>query len=306
MRDMGFKLKKAWKSGDIVRVASPSQIIKTLDAHGAMEGLPFMPEMIDMIGKTYEVSHRALRTCVEGHGLRGMKSVVFLKDVRCDGAEHEACQRDCLIFWKDAWLEEATGTKPENKDEYIAALTALKAIKSKQDDGFYCQSTELSKASFAISRTHFGILLQEFRLGELDLMALLHVLYRAAINRMRRTFGQDELGLMRGPRGQKSRGELGLKSGDKVRIKDKPDIQATLGPNARNLGLSFEPEMGLYVGQTFEVGDVIERMVHEETGQMVRLERTVSLKNVYCQGLCAKQCPRRNPLFWREIWLERV
>ena len=64
--------------------------------------------------------------------------------------------------------------------------------------------------------------------------------------------------------------------------------------------------MGLYVGQTFEVGDVIERMVHEETGQMVRLERTVSLKNVYCQGLCAKQCPRRNPLFWREIWLERV
>ena len=52
MRDMGFKLKKAWKSGDIVRVASPSQIIKTLDAHGAMEGLPFMPEMIDMIGKT--------------------------------------------------------------------------------------------------------------------------------------------------------------------------------------------------------------------------------------------------------------
>ena len=40
--------------------------------------------------------------------------------------------------------------------------------------------------------------------------------------------------------------------------------------------------------------------------RMAQLSATVSLKAVTCQGLCAKNCPRNNPLFWREAWLERV
>ena len=37
--------------------------------------------------------------------MRLMKSAVFLADVRCDGSAHDGCQRNCLIFWKEAWLK---------------------------------------------------------------------------------------------------------------------------------------------------------------------------------------------------------
>jgi hypothetical protein len=39
---------------------------------------------------------------------------------------------------------------------------------------------------------------------------------------------------------------------------------------------------------------------------MVQLTNTVALEGVVCQGLCAKNCPRANYLYWRESWLRRV
>ncbi|HKT53112.1 MAG TPA: hypothetical protein VJP88_01570, partial [Caulobacteraceae bacterium] len=37
-----------------------------------------------------------------------------------------------------------------------------------------------------------------------------------------------------------------------------------------------------------------------------RLKDTVVLAGLTCTGVMAKNCPRSNPLYWREIWLERV
>jgi hypothetical protein len=54
------------------------------------------------------------------------------------------------------------------------------------------------------------------------------------------------------------------------------------------------------------VSQVVERIIDEQKGKMVRLDRTVVLDQVFCGGLCNKACPRKNPLFWRESWLERV
>ena len=39
---------------------------------------------------------------------------------------------------------------------------------------------------------------------------------------------------------------------------------------------------------------------------MIRLANTVVLKGVTCRGLCMKNCPRSNYLWWREIWLRRA
>jgi hypothetical protein len=153
---------------------------------------------------------------------------------------------------------------------------------------------------------HLGALLSELKSGELSLAAFANIVWRAAINKTRAALKLPELGQIVGQKGPKSKGELNLRPDEWVRVRDAATIRATLNPRGRNLGLSFEPEMERLIGQVRQVDRVVERMVHEETGEMVRLERTVSLKDTYCRGSCAKSCPRANPLFWREAWLERV
>ncbi|MBD4412210.1 hypothetical protein GUG95_13095, partial [Xanthomonas citri pv. citri] len=89
-------------AGDLVEVKSLDDIRATLDADGAYEDLPFMPEMAAFCGERLKVFRRAEKTCVEGHGLRQMSGTVLLEEARCKGAEHDGCQRNCLIFWKEA------------------------------------------------------------------------------------------------------------------------------------------------------------------------------------------------------------
>ncbi len=294
-------------SGDTVRVRSAVEILASLDMDGTLDGLPFMPEMVPLIGQSARVFRRADRTCVEGHGLRGMKDVVFLDQRRCDGHAHDNCQRDCLMFWKEAWLApDGPALTPTPKAEMAARETLLNLATRGLDGRYVCQSTQLARASYTISKMHLGELLAELKSGEMAPQAFATIVGRALINKTRALLKLPELGQIVGPRGPKSKGDLNLQPGEWVRVRDAATIRATLNPRGRNLGLSFEPEMEKLIGQVRQVDRVVERMVHEETGEMVRLERTVSLKSTYCQGACAKSCPRANPLFWREVWLERV
>jgi len=96
-----------FRRGQSVTVRSLSEILATLDADAKLEGMPFMPEMVPLCGKTFRVHRRAERTCVEGVGIRSMQNAVFLEGLRCDGSSHGGCQRGCLFFWKDAWLKPA-------------------------------------------------------------------------------------------------------------------------------------------------------------------------------------------------------
>ncbi len=294
-------------SGDAVRVRSAVEILASLDMDGTLDGLPFMPEMVQLIGQPARVFRRADRTCVEGHGLRGMKDVVFLDQRRCDGHAHDNCQRDCLMFWKEAWLApDGPVLTPTPRAEMAARETLLNLATRSLDGRYVCQSTELARASYTISKMHLGELLSELKSGEMSPQAFAIIVWRALVNRTRVVFKLPELGQIVGFKGAKSKGDLNLQPGEWVRVRDAAVIRATLNSRGRNLGLSFEPEMERLIGQVRQVDRVVERMVHEETGEMVRLERTVSLKDTYCRGSCAKSCPRANPLFWREVWLERV
>ena len=294
-------------TGDLAVVASAQAILATLDDQGCLDGLPFMPEMVPHIGKTLRVHHRADRTCVEGHGIRRMDDAVFLEEARCDGRAHDGCQRACLMFWKEAWLQPAgNGAGVRNDAIELKARLSLLNLATRNARGYMCQSTQLAAATRPLSRVHVGALVGEIRQGELSLAKFADIVARSLINRVRGALRLPELGLITGVAGRKTKGDLDLKPGDWVRVRSVEEVRASLGPNAKNLGLSFEPEMALSIGQVRQVEAVVERMVHEETGQMVGLVRTVTLKGAYCQGLCSKACPRANPLFWREIWLERV
>lgn len=298
--------RKSLVMGDTVRVRPAVEILATLDMDGTLENLPFMPEMAALIGSEQRVLRRADRTCVEGFGLRGLKDTVFLDQARCDGGAHDDCQRDCLMFWKEAWLTDPRAPVPPVDAAERAARLALRELAVRHGDTFFCQSTQLGQASHFISKTHAREMLREVKNGEMAVADFGRILVRAAVNKARAAVKLPELGLIVGGAGKKSKGDLDLKPGEWVRIRDADAIRATLNGKARNLGLSFEPEMARLIGEVRQVDTVLERMIHEETGKMVRLERTVTLKDTYCLGLCSKHCPRSNPLFWREIWLERV
>ena len=76
------------RPGDFVDVRGPSEILGTLDANGTLDSLPFMPEMVELVGR-FRVLRRAEKTCLESppgkYVIREFrKSDVFLLEgLRC-------------------------------------------------------------------------------------------------------------------------------------------------------------------------------------------------------------------------------
>ena len=104
------------RPGDLVEVRNPREVSLTLDGHGTLDRLPFMPEMVDYCGKRFLVSKRVVKTCYYGVGT-GMRKfsaddVVILDGVRCSGNEHDGCQKMCTIFWREAWLRKVDEVTP--------------------------------------------------------------------------------------------------------------------------------------------------------------------------------------------------
>ncbi|MET0295751.1 MAG: hypothetical protein ABW042_12130 [Phenylobacterium sp.] len=290
-----------------MEVRSAAEIAATLDESGRHEGLPFMPEMTAYCGRRLKVYRRAEKTCVEGAGLRRMDGVVLLEGARCDGSAHDGCQRGCLMFWKEAWLKPAPAPERRATPREVSGPPSerLRSIPARQENLYTCQSTQLAAATAPMSKWNLGHLLADVRRGELSLLGMARIVGLTLINRVRRQFGRPELWVITGP-GADARGGQGLQPGEWVRVRSAEEIRATLDARGRNFGLSFEPEMSLHLGRTFRVGQRVERIIHEETGRMVRLRDTVALEGLVCRGVCVKNCPRSNPLYWRESWLERV
>lgn len=295
--------------GQIVEVKSAAEIAATLDADGALDGLPFMPEMAAFCGRRLTVHSRVDRTCVEGHGLRRLRETLLLEDTRCDGALHDGCQRNCLIFWKESWLKpvsEASLEAARDAGAAVAEAAGLVAAPVMRGDLYHCQSTVLAEASDRLPRWNIVGLFGDVARGELSPAGLVAMLARTVVNRARRLAGLPEVGLILGEARAPKRGKLKLAPGEWVRIKTADEIRKTVGPDGRNRGLTFEPEMAAYLGKRYQVDFPVEKIIHEETGKMIQLSSTVALKDLYCSGACVKNCPRANPLYWREAWLERV
>lgn len=294
--------------GRLVRVRSEAEILATLDGDGKLDGMPFMPEMTRYFGQTFRVYRRAVKTCVEGNAIRGLRDTVLLEGVRCDGAFHEGCQRSCPYFWKDAWLEpvEGEGGDPVGPVPGPVSGTWLDRFPTRTGDRFFCQSTELLGATQRLSRWDLTHLLAEIRVGELSVRMFFQILFHTLANRIREALGLKRLGQLTGAREEPSRGDLDLESGEWVEIKPAHEIRRTLDADGRNRGLTFEPTMVDFAEGRFQVDYPIHRIISEQTGQMIFLTHTVALKGVTCTGLCAKNCPRNNTLYWREAWLRRL
>ncbi|HJW44770.1 MAG TPA: hypothetical protein VJ463_09960 [Geothrix sp.] len=295
-----------FQQGQTVRIRSAEEIARTLDADGRLEGLPFMPEMARFCGTRARIHRHADKTCVEGYGLRHMDSTVILEDLRCDGSSHDGCQRTCMLFWKQAWLSPLEDDAPADAPAPTAAAHALLDLPTTRGDRYVCQSTELHQATRPMSRWNVTHFFREIRRGELSLPGFMQILYLTSRGRLRLILGLPLIPGMAGEQKKNSRGDLGLKPGDWVEVRSHEEITATLDPNGKNSGLSFEPGMLDCLGKRYQVEHQLERIILEQTGKMATLAHTVTLKGVTCQGPCSKNCPRNNALFWRESWLRRV
>ena len=92
--------------GAWVEVLPAAEIVRTLDGNQALEGLPFMPEMLHHCGQRYRVALRAERTCINPPEVpfRRLRDAVVLEGLRCDGSLHGGCELGCMFLWKEAWL----------------------------------------------------------------------------------------------------------------------------------------------------------------------------------------------------------
>ncbi|HYM74934.1 MAG TPA: hypothetical protein VE377_03060 [Candidatus Dormibacteraeota bacterium] len=116
-----MKIRRKLSVGDWVEVRSKAEILKTLDAKGQLDGMPFMPEMFRYCGQSFQVFKRAHKTCdyttPYPYRSRRLEGTVHL-ETRCDGEAHAGCQAGCLLYWKEAWL------KPISDPRHVAALKA--------------------------------------------------------------------------------------------------------------------------------------------------------------------------------------
>ena len=284
--------------GKVIWVRNLTEILATLDANGKLDGLPFMPEMARYCGRSYRISHLALRTCVEGAPRRrGLSDTVLLDDLRCDGASHDGCQRGCRYFWKLAWLSE------EPPAETKVADTSRVQLKTRDGERYVCQSTELNGATSELRHADILQHVDDLRAGELTMVQFTLHCAQAVGNRVKSLLGVKGNGDLKGTRRKTDSGDLNLAPGEWVEVKSREEVEATLNEEGRNRGLPFDRVMLEFCGRRYRVSGRVERIILEETGRMVSLRNTVILEDVVCRSF---GCPRANLLYWRESWLKRV
>lgn len=307
MKEVQKKSSHVFSAGQIVWIHGLEAILKSLDADGKLDGLPFMPEMIPFCGQSFHVSGLPNKTCVEGFGFREINGIAFLENLRCNGSAHGGCQRECRLFWHEAWLSDHPTEQSKNKSTDV--LTEARAkLKIRAGERYLCQSTELAGATAEYRenpglgnkfRSHFN----EAQRRNMSLFQFACRILKAVLRRLKPLMGMNPGHTVRGRLQKTESVSLDLQPGDLIEVKSRKEIEDTLDVSGRNKGLLFDPPMLEYCGKRFRVANRLEKMILEETGRMIELKNTVVLDNVTCQ---AWGCPRANLHFWREIWLKRV
>ncbi|MGA8763383.1 MAG: hypothetical protein WB562_11005 [Candidatus Sulfotelmatobacter sp.] len=299
------------RPGDFVDVKSPEEILQTLDADGALDKLPFMPEMVDLCGKRFRVSKRVVKTCYYGPG-SGMREfpaedVVLLEGLRCSGAAHDGCQKACMIFWRESWLRKAEGpgTIQSIVDAEVTKPLRSRLKTSTGPTTYFCQASEILNATTELSRWgRFGKCFSEVRAGNCSVLEMAHRIAVWLFWRVRKLF----LGAYaRGDRHSTPVENLNLRSGELIEIKSVKSIAETVNKNGYNRGLYFTPDMGRSCGELRKVERKVDKIIVDGTGEMRQLRNTVFLEDSFCGCACVAfgGCPRGEFAYWREIWLCR-
>ena len=101
--------------------------------------------------------------------------------------------------------------------------------------------------------------------------------------------------------------ELHLRIGETVTVKSRAEILATLDGRGERSSLPFMPEMLQFCGRRFTVYRRAGKFCDTKdwTG-MHRLDATVHLEGLRCDGQAHGGCQAACLLYWKESWLKRV
>jgi len=329
------------RTGDRVRVRSKEEILATLDANGCVDGMPFMPEMLQFCGQELPVSSVAHKTCDTANrtGGRKLDRTVHLGDSRCNGRAHGGCDADCLLFWKEAWLEPV---KPGAKSAPKAPSSAAKVSEARLQEQtrasapnevpirYRCQATQLYDASRPLAWWNVHQFWLDVRTGNVRAGELLRVIWLAMLYQLRQIpvgfrvwdglytwmhrtcTGRGSphiIGTL--PKGQPTpAAKLDLQPGERVRVKSADEIAVTLNQNNQNRGIWVGPEQIPYCGQEMTVRRRVNQIINERTGEMMPMKTAcITLQNALCKGHYSSGrifCPRLITPYFRELWLERT
>jgi hypothetical protein len=321
------------RAGEEVEVRSREEILATLDEQGRLDGLPFMPEMLAACGRRFRVGKRAHKGCDTIHktGNRRMHAAVHLEGVRCDGSAHGGCQASCLLYWKEAWLKRVGPEAPRGEPLAQArcseaALQAATTLGPDPADGkqrWSCQATRLFEATTPLRWWDVRQYVEDVTSGNFRAREIIGgLLFRLVTNLMQvkgyrfwlwlynsvqRLRGGLPYPLVEGRLRRTPNVELGIREGQRVRVRPLEAINATLDEKLMNRGLLYGPEMTPYGGGTYRVARRVERILDERTGKMIALRNCLILDGVYCRSLYSGRrigCPRAILPYWREQWLE--
>jgi hypothetical protein len=324
----------SFKAGDLVEVRSAVEILATLDDNGCLDGMPFMPEMLQYCGRQFRIFKAGHKTCDStwyGVGRR-MKNIVFLENLRCDGAAHMGCEAECLTFWNTAWLARPGKRSASNvattRDEQWLQRT-VHAAPVNGSPRFRCQATEHLRASKPIKSYDIWQYVEDITSGNASVREVVRAVFLKSIWRLRflgvgwsvatRLYDRLHRAIYGGPdphvTGRIPEGkptpdvQLALRAGERVYVKSLEEITATLNTRNRNKGLAFNPEMAPFCGGEHQVHRRVTRIVDEKTGELITMKSPcITLENVYCEARYhpdALLCPRRIPPYFREAWLTR-
>lgn len=320
---------------------SKEEILSTLGDGGCLEGLPFMPEMLQFCGKRFRVFKRAHKTCdtVNKTGGRHMPHAVHLEGLRCDGAAHGGCQAGCFLFWKENWLRPvdqaaapaASAGHAGCTEQELWAATRASGQKSPENPAYVCQATQIPAATLPLKCTDLRQYVEDYTSGNTSpgriLASFCFVLYRRVINLgiglgrpmrwlydlFQKCIGGVPYPFRPGkiPAGSRTPSvELNLQPGELVRVKSHDAILNTIDETYQNRGMRWDAEMVPYCGGTYHVRQRVQQIIDEKTGKMRKLKNPcLTLEGVVCQARyseCRYFCPRSIFPYWREAWLERV
>ncbi len=219
------------QEGDLVKVRPIHEIVQTLNFRQKLGGCFFLEDMENFCDREFLVEKKVGYFFDElAYKIYKTSDVVLLQGVGCTGnlpLVKYTCNRSCLYFWKEAWLEKIASPKSP----------AL---------GFLSPAPSTSQ--------------------------------------------------------QKTTKE-------RVRVRSKKEIQATLNPENKLDGCLFMEEMWGYCGREFVVEQKVDYLFNENNYTMAQARDVVILKDVRCSGTVAAfhhKCDRYCSLLWKTAWLDKI
>ena len=307
--------RQPFRVGARVIIGSAVEILATLDASGRYEGLPWMPQMVELCGASATIVRWVTSSCVPteaGVLYGGVPDAVLLDVSRCDGESFGGCQMGCPLIWKTAWLKNQEAVDPHNFESRgaVDAARALEQIargNSLDADGLAkCQATQLVQIAVPHQGSVVSQYSAEMKLNRVSMSMIATSFCGSVLARLTGASGIVSGNLKRTPVA-----DLQLKPGDVVKVKSKSEIVETLDVNGKNRGLWFDPIMlryeGKEEGKELTVTKRVTTLVDEASGQIRQLKMpSVVLDDLRCDSIHRRFCSRLLNLFWREVWLERV